>query len=168
MSKIAVMLDGGHLRVHAKRAGRVYDPDYIEKIGLACSIAETIHRIMYYDCAPFKGSAVLPVSGHQATFPGNDTWLKELSYKNLFSVRLGALKFRGYVLNNNRIPYHPGQPLTDADFHPDFEQKGVDMRIGMDMANLASNRSVELIALATNDTDCIPVWSESGLLASRG
>lgn len=30
------------------------------------------------------------------------------------------------------------------------------MRIGLDMANHASNRSVELIALATNDTDCIP------------
>jgi uncharacterized LabA/DUF88 family protein len=30
------------------------------------------------------------------------------------------------------------------------------MRIGIDMANISLNRSVELIALATNDTDCIP------------
>jgi uncharacterized LabA/DUF88 family protein len=81
---------------------------------------------------------------------------------------LGALKFRGYVLNNNRIPYHPGQPLTDADFHPDFEQKGVDMRIGMDMANLASNRSVELIALATNDTDCIPADETRAPIGTSG
>jgi uncharacterized LabA/DUF88 family protein len=156
-NKIVVMLDGGHLRVHAKSAGKLYDPDYIEKIGLICSLqGETIHRIMYYDCAPFSGSAILPVSGSRKTFAGSDAWLKTLSYKDLFSIRLGVLKFRGYVINNNKIPYTPGQPLTDADFHPEFEQKGVDMRIGIDMANLSANRSVDLIALATNDTDCIP------------
>ena len=75
---------------------------------------------------------------------------EEALYKDLFSVRLGIPKFRGFVLNNDKIPYTPGQPLTDDDFHADFEQKGVDMRIGIDMANLWSNRSVELIALATN------------------
>ena len=161
-TKIVVMLDGGHLRVHAKRAGKIYDPDYIEKIGRACALTdETIHRVMYYDCAPFNGTATLPVSGQTITFAGSDAWLKVLSYKDLFSVRLGVLKFRGYVMNNNRIPYTPGQPLTDNDFHPEFEQKGVDMRIGMDMANLCSNRSVELIALATNDTDCIPAMKHA-------
>ena len=30
------------------------------------------------------------------------------------------------------------------------------MRIGLDMANYAANRSVELVVLFTNDTDCIP------------
>ena len=30
------------------------------------------------------------------------------------------------------------------------------MRIGIDIANLSANRSVDVIALATNDTDCIP------------
>ncbi|HVW85024.1 MAG TPA: NYN domain-containing protein [Bryobacteraceae bacterium] len=151
------MLDGGHLRVHAKRAGKQYDPAYIEKIGHACALpGETPHRIMYYDCAPFTGSAILPVSGQTKSFLGNDAWLKELSYKDLFSVRLGVLKFRGYVINKDKIPYTPGQPLTDTDFHPEFEQKGVDMRIGIDMANLSQNRSADIIALATNDTDCIP------------
>jgi uncharacterized LabA/DUF88 family protein len=160
--KIAVMLDGGHVRVHARSAGKTYDPAFIEKIGLACAFpGETIHRIMYYDCAPYNGTAILPVSGQRKTFTGSDAWLKALSYKDLFSVRLGVLKFRGYVMNNNRIPYTPGQPLTDADFHPEFEQKGVDMRIGMDMANLSSNRSVDLIALATNDTDCIPAMKHA-------
>jgi hypothetical protein len=128
-NKIAVKLDGGHVRVPARNAGKTYDPAYIEKIGLACALAgETIHRIMYYDCAPYNGIATLPVSGQRTTFAGSDGWLKTLSYEDLFSVRLGVLKFRGYVLNNNRIPYTPGQPLTDADFHPEFEQKGVDMR----------------------------------------
>ena len=37
----------------------------------------------------------------------------------------------------------------DADFAPKFQQKGVDMRIGLDMATIAANRSVDLIALMT-------------------
>ena len=46
--------------------------------------------------------------------------------------------------------------LTDADFKPLFEQKGVDMRIGLDIANDAQNKSVSRILLLTNDTDCVP------------
>ena len=55
-----------------------------------------------------------------------------------------------------KIPIASAANLNDSDFKPNFEQKGVDMRIGLDMANYASNRSVDLIALMTNDTDCIP------------
>jgi hypothetical protein len=44
-------------------------PDYIEKIALACSLAtEEIFRILYYDCAPYEGTAILPVSGQPKKF----------------------------------------------------------------------------------------------------
>jgi len=115
------MLDGGHVRVHARHAGKTYDPAYIEKIGLACALAgETVHRIMYYDCAPYNGTAILPVSGQRTTFTGSDAWLKTLSYR-IFSR--SGWECSNFVMNNNRIPYTPGQPLTDTDFHPEFEQK---------------------------------------------
>jgi uncharacterized LabA/DUF88 family protein len=35
------------------------------------------------------------------------------------------------------------------------------MRIGIDIANLSANRSVEVIVLATNDTDCIPAMKHA-------
>ncbi len=35
------------------------------------------------------------------------------------------------------------------------------MRIGLDMATISSNRSVELIAIVTNDTDCIPAMKNA-------
>ncbi len=50
----------------------------------------------------------------------------------------------------------PQAPLTDADFKPDFEQKGVDMRIGPDIAAYAANHAVKRIILVSNDTDCVP------------
>ncbi len=46
--------------------------------------------------------------------------------------------------------------LTDADFRPVFEQKGVDMRIGLDIATMAHERISEGILLVTGDTDMIP------------
>ena len=158
---VAIMLDGGHLRAHARRAQRDYNPDFIEQIARACAVrSETIHRVLYYDCAPFSGKVTLPVSGVTKQYTGADHWLHELARKELFAVRRGELKFRGFV--PRKIPIKPPQgQLTDEDFRARFEQKGVDMRIGLDMAVFASNRAVDLIALATNDTDCIPAMKHA-------
>ena len=155
MAKRAIILiDGGYLRVKANRAGKKYDPAFIEKLAHKCSASdEEILRVLYYDCAPYSGTAKLPVSGNLHTFSGSDKWLEELACKNLFAVRRGVLKFRGY--KPKQTPVQPGG-LTDADFDPDFEQKGVDMRIGLDIALYSERRTVERIVLVSNDTDCVP------------
>lgn len=156
--KVAVMLDGGHLRALAKKARRTYDPNYIEKIGLACAKAgDEVYRILYYDCPPYTGEVTLPVSGTKKILSGSSLWLEQLSHKDFFAVRRGTLKFRGFV--PKRV-LSSGAP-TDGDFKAQFEQKGVDMRIGLDMAIFAEHRSVDLIALATNDTDCIPAMKHA-------
>ena len=70
------------------------------------------------------------------------------------AIRRGVLKFRGsssrkYLLDLVllfKIPIS-SRPLS---------KKEVDMRIGLDVAIISEHRAVELIALATNDTDCIP------------
>jgi len=155
--KAIVLIDGGFLRVEAKKAHKHYDPDFIEQFALNCQGAdEELFRILYYDCALYTGTVKLPVSGTSHTFSASDAWLHELSHKNLFAVRRGVLKFRGYKPKKTPVGTSPGTPLTDADFTPDFEQKGVDMRIGLDIAAYAANRSVERIVLVSNDTDCVP------------
>lgn len=151
MKRIIILIDGGFLRVNSRKAGKTYDPDFIEKFAQNCTGAdEEAIRILYYDCAPYSGTVKLPVSGAPYTFTASDKWLKELACKDLFAVRLGVLKFRGY--KPNKAPVNP-VALTDADFSPDFEQKGVDMRIGLDIASYSANRSVDRIVLVSNDTD---------------
>ena len=155
MSKIAILIDGGHVRAWAKKARLTYDAAFIAKLSLKCRLStESVQRVLYYDCAPYTGSPKRPISGKKEQFTGSDHWLKELSRCDLFAVRLGVLKFRGWV--PNKIPLNRGENLVDSDFSPNFEQKGVDMRIGLDMANYAANKSVDAIELMTNDTDCIP------------
>jgi uncharacterized LabA/DUF88 family protein len=153
--KTAILIDGGHLRVLVKKhAKKPYTPDYIEKIAHQCGVdGETLFRAFYYDCAPYNGEAALPVSGKMKSFNGSDRWLHDLASKDLFAIRLGILKFRGFKPKKTPIA---SKDLTDDDFAPDFEQKGVDMRIGLDIATFAETHAVDRIILVTNDTDCIP------------
>lgn len=157
--RVAIFIDGGHLRALAKRASKVYDPDLIERVAHACVAADERNlRILYYDCAPYHGKAKLPVSGADHTFNGSDHWLREIATRDLFAVRRGVLKFRGF--KPKKIPIS-NETLTDADFAPDFEQKGVDMRIGLDIANYASMKSVERVILLSGDTDCLPAMKQA-------
>jgi len=151
--KAAVFIDGGHVRVLAKAAGFQYNPDFIEKFAHGCvAQGETLLRILYYDCAPYSGKQKRPVSGEIQEFKGSVEWLHALAQKDLFAVRRGALKFRGY----KPISVPISDELSDDDFKPDFEQKGVDMRIGLDIASYSGSKAIDRIILASGDTDCIP------------
>jgi uncharacterized LabA/DUF88 family protein len=159
MFRVSVLVDGGHLRALTRAANHTYNPNYIDKIAHACvEPDETLLRILYCDCAPYIGKAKLPVSGNEHEFTGSDAWLRELAAKDLFAVRRGVLKFRGF--KPKKVPI-ANQALTDADFKPDFEQKGVDMRIGLDIANHAVTKSVDRIILITGDTDCLPAMKHA-------
>jgi uncharacterized LabA/DUF88 family protein len=161
-SKVAVLIDGGHLRSHARRARKPFLAGYIEKVSHSCASAdEVLHRILYYDCQPYRGEVELPVSGLKKIITRSDPLMTELSQRDLIAVRIGVLKFRGFTLKKSRIPFTPTAPLTDDDFEAKFEQKGVDMRIGLDMANLCATKAVDVIALMTNDTDCVPAMKHA-------
>lgn len=146
------------MRVCAKTAHRAvpafkYDPQFIDQVARA-SVApqEELLRILYYDCAPFTGTVTLPVSGKEKRYEASDEWLNQLAQKELFAVRRGVLKFRGF--KPKRIPV-AAQTLSDADFKPVFEQKGVDMRIGLDISLYSQTKAVDRIVLLSGDTDCI-------------
>lgn len=158
MAVVALLIDGGHLRVLAKRAGHDYTTEYVEQIAHAClADGEHLLRVLYYDCPPFVGQVRRPVSNTVYHFNRQDTWLQDLAKRDYFAVRRGTLKFRGWKLK--ALP-GPAQP-TDADYDPDFEQKGVDMRIGLDVATFAENGSVHRLLLITNDTDFVPAMKHA-------
>ena len=51
--------------------------------------------------------------------------------------------------------------LRDEDFRPNFEQKGVDMGIGLDIATIAEAKAVERIILVSADADMIPAMKHA-------
>jgi uncharacterized LabA/DUF88 family protein len=160
MENVALLIDGGHLRSVAQRAGLVYDVDLIEDFSRLCHDAadEVLRRVLYYDCPQYRGRQRLPVSGETKQFTGSDEWLTELAARELFAVRRGTLAFRGWVPRSIPIA---GDELTDDHFRPNFEQKGVDMRIGLDIAMIAAERRIDRIILVTADTDLIPAMKHA-------
>jgi len=159
MIRIATLIDGGNLRALTRQSGRHYDPAHIERVAHGCIVKdEQLVRILYYDCTRYNGNVKLPISGAQHHFYGNDLWLRELARKELFAVRQGVLKFRGF--RPKSVPINPGS-VTDNDFEPVFEQKGVDMRIGLDIALYSNSRAVDRLVLLVQDTDCIPAMKQA-------
>lgn len=151
---IAVMIDGGHLRKLSTMAGKTYNPDLINAFALACPEPdEELSRVLYYDCAPYQGTQTLPVSRAPKVFTGSGGWLQQLAEKPLFAVRTGQLKFRGFALDS--VPTPPAT-LSDTNFKPVFQQKGVDMRIGLDIANYSALSKLDRIGLVIGDMDLIP------------
>lgn len=158
MKKAAVFIDGGQLRNCAKQAKLPYTPDLIVKIAHAClASGEELFRTQYYDCEEFQGSVKLPVSGKTKVYTGSNPLLSDLSRRELVAVRRGVLKFRGWERTKASLKEAKAPTaLTDADFRAKWEQKGVDLRIGLDIVTMTESRGADLIVLLTGDTDLIP------------
>lgn len=158
--KTALLVDGGYLRASVKKAGKTYDVPFIQAFCPTCFAPdEYLFRIFYYDSPQFKGKVSLPVSPTTTTFSSHDQWLVDLSKTDRFAVRRGTIGFRGWRPKN--LPIGGGAPLTDADFEPVFEQKGVDMRIGLDIASFSERRVVDRVILLSGDTDMVPAMKHA-------
>ena len=158
--KTVLLIDGGYLRASALESGRQYAAPLVETFARQCVGAdEYLLRVLYYDAPPYDGRVQKPVSGNWKTFKPTDTLLSDLEKLERFAVRRGKLGFRGW--KPRTIPIAGTAGLTDADFKPLFEQKGVDMRVGLDIAAFANRQSVARIVLVSGDTDMIPAMKEA-------
>ncbi len=154
MKKTILLIDAGYLQKILRDEGITCDTDAIVKIAYSCVLndEEELHKIMYYDCDSFdpidkktgKPFSYLLKHDNGAKLVKKDNKLiAELQQKDLFAIRLGVLKFEGWTDKGKT-----GKPK--------FKQKGVDMRIGLDMAHLAHQGKIDRIILITGDTDFIP------------
>jgi uncharacterized LabA/DUF88 family protein len=72
-------------------------------------------------------------------------------------LRLGERSFNGWDFKP-RLLRTPSQALiiNPDDLRPSIAQKGVDMRIGMDMVALSLKKQVDVIILVTGDSNVVP------------
>ena len=98
----------------------------------------------YYDAPPFTRSKQKPLNGGKHDFSRdpltlhNQTLLADLKHSRHFALRLGEVRFRGWQLNKNCLSsYEDEIKVTSSDIQPALQQKGVDMRIGLDITSLS-------------------------------
>lgn len=176
MAKTAILVDGGFYRKKFEKGGKHTPEDAANALIRYCyrhlnekHVQHELYRIFYYDCSPCEKKVYHPL--HNRTFDMSKSehykwmtlFLHELTKKRKLALRLGRIDEKSavytlrevaakdIVLNKRTIA-----SLTDSDFRPVFKQKGVDMKIGMDIASLSYKHQVEQIVLIAGDADFVP------------
>ncbi len=178
--RTAVLVDGGFYRKRAlklfgkktpqQRADELIEyceRHYKDKKG--SKNEHYLYRIFYYDCKPYDTVIFNPLTQKNIDMKTTEmyTWsndfFKCLTKKRKVALRMGELleSGSGYNLKSkslNRLLRGEiaVNDLTQDDFTLDIMQKGVDMRIGLDIASLAHKHLVDQIILIAGDSDFVP------------
>jgi uncharacterized LabA/DUF88 family protein len=173
-SQFAILLDGGFLtkKISSRLRRHVTADDIVAECDRLRAIDEVkdcdLLRIYYYDAYPSPEGLKRPVSGDQLNlgdserFRSSQQLYDQLVMKPHFALRMGhvALTPNKWKLKPNVAKELIAAPraLTDDDFILDMGQKGVDMRIGMDIARLALRDMVRSLIVVTGDSDFVPAF----------
>lgn len=185
--KTAILVDGGFYRLRAKKlAGEKSPKERADELERYCLDhlhhkyeKRALYRIFYYDCAPVeKGTNVYNPLTKRSDNLGeseNGKWMKafleELKHRRKFAIRLGRLGTKdGGALSYNLKPEVTKallngtktiEELRQEDFKLNLTQKGVDMRIGVDISSMAFKAQVNQIILIAGDSDFVPAAKQA-------
>ena len=129
-----------------------------------------LYRCFYYDALPYTNRMHQPVSNRAINYANSDTAIfrnnlfRALHERPNFALRLGQVikapesswilkpQSQKRLLNGDITVFD----LKDSDFVPHLRQKGVDMRIGLDIASITLKKQANIIVLVSDDSDFVP------------
>ncbi len=178
----AILVDGGFYRKRAyhfwgeknpkERADELYE--YCRKLLHSASEQRILYRLFYYDCPPISKIVYNPVTkkqldlGKTADYQWTESFFNELRHKRKVALRLGRLSENTLQYNikpesfkkllNGKLSL---DELSEHDLKLNIEQKGVDMRIGVDISSLAFKQQVQQIILISGDSDFVPAAKQA-------
>lgn len=176
----AILVDGGFYRKRAaflwgkktpqKRATELmaYCQDHLKYVK-KYTPNTNLYRIFYYDCPPLAKTVYHPMLKRGIDFRQNNTYtwasefFEELKKQRKVALRMGelsdshaAFNISPHAIKDLYLGKKQLSDITENDFTISFQQKGVDMRIGLDIASLAYKKQVEQIILIAGDSDFVP------------
>jgi uncharacterized LabA/DUF88 family protein len=169
MLSYAILIDGGFAR---RRLGSVSRPvsaqtfsDLVANLQRRPPLDQMrLHRVYYYDSVPLQTSHKRPLQGALIEFGNSEVATRSrdlfdgLAKLPFMALRLGELSFNGWKINPKLLDDNASASIeiNANDLRPQIAQKGVDMRIGMDIAALTLKKQVQAIVLISGDSDFIP------------
>lgn len=180
--RTAILVDGGYYRKRAffafgdispkDRANELYSyckRHLTEKKNNTETFEHELYRIFYYDCPPSSKKVYHPLLqrtvdlGKTNLYNWTNEFFKELSQKRKVALRLGTLSdsLAYYSLKKEAVKKlidktRQVDDLDESDFSLLVDQKGVDMKIGLDIASLSYKKQVGQIVLIAGDSDFVP------------
>lgn len=172
----AILVDGGFYRKRAyskkgdktpeERATELFE--YCLKHLSDKNGTHKLYRIFYYDCPPLDTRVYHPYSKRienlrsTTTYKWTHEFFDELLKKRKVALRLGKINPNStrYILNDQILKALCSgtklwTELAAEDFRLVMDQKGVDMKIGLDIASLAYKKQVNQIILISGDSDFV-------------
>ena len=167
MEKVAFIIDGGFfIKKYKKNYKQFPEAEDVEKYVLTIfkyleqnhNYPIEIYRVFYYDCPPLEtvdSRKKHPSMGSEDFKKIRETLRKNhkkitkfhdrMKRKNFFALRMGQLQFIDWLKISQKNYWYPK-----------LRQKGVDMRIGLDIASITAKKLCSKIVLISGDTDMIP------------
>lgn len=180
MAKMAILVDGGFYRARARQIFNFAKRTPVENAEILdrycqrhAQASETegreLYRVFYYDCPPIAAVVTNPITKERidlsksSTFSMLSNFMSIIASKNKVAIRRGKLnskvakyslkpKAQDDILTGKRTV----ADLTATDVKLDIGQKGVDMRLGLDLVEISLKRLVDQIVLISGDSDFIP------------
>lgn len=128
-----------------------------------------LYRIFYYDCAPIAKTIYNPLTQKNSdfakspTYAWTNTFLNNLKQRRKVALRMGffADEEMNYVFSPDTVKKLCKRTISiddikETDLVLNMRQKGVDMKIGLDIASLAYKKLVDQIILISGDSDFVP------------
>lgn len=127
-----------------------------------------LYRIFFYDCVPLEKKLQNPISKKGIDFSKSQEALFRLELHNLLRERRKVALRLGHLASDTPWTIKPQkieellkgkikfEDLLENDVIPNARQKGVDMRIGIDISSLAIKKQVDQIVLIAGDADFVP------------
>jgi uncharacterized LabA/DUF88 family protein len=137
MNRIAIFIDGAYFQ-HVLREEFASAQIDFRRLALAMAGGREILRTYYYDCLPYQSAS--PTPDERDRFGKKQRFFAALEHLPRFQVRQGRLECRGR--NQNGVPI--------------FEQKRVDILLGVDLALLAAKHQISDAAVLAGDSDFLP------------
>ncbi len=137
MGRIATFIDGAYLDFILRDEFALAKLDYAL---LSKKMAEPneLLRTYYYNCLPYQSNP--PTAEERQRFGQKQSFYAKLNKLARFEVRLGRLVYRG----------------LDPKGRPIFEQKRVDLMLGIDLVLLSAKHQITHAVILAGDSDFIP------------
>ncbi|HEY5466104.1 MAG TPA: NYN domain-containing protein [Clostridia bacterium] len=178
MNRTAILIDGGFFVKRAIKLWGKKSPEELAKILQDYCIRHIkqnredyhqLYRIFYYDCPPINKKMHHPLSNRLIDYAKTEQYEWRLAFHEQLrklrkmALRLGHLDEEGTnwnldprLLRSVITGKLPISKLREEDIVLNTKQKGVDMRIGVDIASMAYKKQVEQMILIAGDSDFVP------------
>ena len=135
--RVAIFIDGAYLDNVLKEEFRGARINY-QAMSNSLAGESDILRTYYYHCPVYQGDP--PTDEESERYSAQSSFFTALDRLPRYMVRLGRLAYRG----------------TDQLGNPIFEQKRVDILLGVDLVQLAAKQAIQEAVLVAGDSDFIP------------